>query len=113
MRVELLKMHLMTGLNEPTHRKKRLVHFHDLRARDQRTRIAKLGDDVRALLAEIDENTAVGNFLLCPHLANANPRQIPGDVWKHHSFRRATVNCKDNPLPFRQFSNSADGLPGP
>ena len=93
MRLMLVEVYLMAGLNEPTHRKKRLVNFHDLKADAHGTRIAKLGDDVRALVAEVDDNTAVGNFVFCPHLADVDERQVPGDVWRHHSFRRATINC--------------------
>ena len=79
-------MYLMAGLNEPTRRKKWLVRRHELEDNDHRVLAPKLGHDVRALLAKVDDNTAVGNFVFCPHLANVNPRQVPGDVWIHHSF---------------------------
>ena len=72
----MTKVYLMAGLNEPTHRKKWLVHLHDLEAHDHRVLVSKLGGDVCALLAEIDDKTAVVNFVLCPHLVGVNQRQV-------------------------------------
>ena len=68
MRLKLVKVHLVTGLDEPTHREKWLVHLHDLEAYDHRGRATELCDDVSALLTNIDNDLTIGSFVFRSHL---------------------------------------------
>ena len=110
-----VQMHLMTCLDEPTHREKRLVHLHDLEAHDHRGRTPELGDDVSALLTKIDNDTAIGDFVFRSHLTSMNQRQVTSNVRRNNNLRCAAVNGQYSPFPFGpgQICNSADRFPSP